>query len=542
MKSERTVRSLLYIFLVSFLSLGGCDSDNNSSSSDSSGSVSATVEFPSGVTVASPVDASSGLGALSVGDKWRQKELPSAGVSSLAVASSSAYTETSAAISRVLSGDLALAASFDSTAFFRRGGDASCYGPTLKWQNHPDAGMGDLGSGELPSGDLGIWNASTSDGEACAAAQLNARMRDVQARVGMGMLTLAGMVAVYESTGATWPDDISPGTSVDLTAELNALSLSSMTFNSAVISLDAGGSVWSYSLSVSYDDGSGGRNISLNLQHAITDRDAGLFEGLFSYLVEDVFAGGNCGMGDNNVSHNGSVHYKKTGSTNVTLQSRSATACGWASTTPAADIRDNLVSSTVLSEAFAVDPGGAWADNFNVFTAEFNTDSLLGLYSYSWQAGSGDSHARILDIGIETTAGGEAYFGFGDRVQDSLSGQINGFICNWAGPGNDHSPTEFSQYAQRQFLTYDSASDKYIVSSDGSSDITYAPTNICMYAGGAFLYDRDLDGDLSDENASTVNVVDGGSPLDFDLMTVSDSEANIWEHIIARGYSLPAYP
>jgi hypothetical protein len=92
-------------------------------------------------------------------------------------------------------------------------------------------------------------------------------------------------------------------------------------------------------------------------------------------------------------------------------------------------------------------------------------------------------------------------------------------------------------------LTRDAATSRYVASDASASDITYAPTNSCMYDGsGSFAYDRNLDNDLSDETVDTAAVMQSGTTLSFDLMTVADGEATIWDHIVARGYDLPSYP
>jgi hypothetical protein len=41
--------------------------------------------------------------------------------------------------------------------FFRAPYRPTCYGPALSFTNHPDANPGDPADGELPPGDLGIW-------------------------------------------------------------------------------------------------------------------------------------------------------------------------------------------------------------------------------------------------------------------------------------------------------------------------------------------------------------------------------------------------
>lgn len=507
------------------------------------------VDFPAGVTVASPVATGANrpgpMGPPSGGGSFaasRLRLMQSAGAPPPS-APASAYVAAANKVVAVLGGTTSVAESFDLRAFFRRSGNANCYGPTLAWESHPDALGGDATTGQLPGGDLGIWVASTEGGEACAAAQLNARMLDVQSQVSMGLMVLAGLVQAYESTGAGWPDDVTPGDTLDLTEEMTAAGIEDVTFTAASMSRGDDGDTWTYVVELDYEaPGGGTKHVGTSLQHAVTDRDAGTFEGLLGYTIEDEYTDRNCGeRPDGDHTLNGSVHYTKAGPSGLVLQARSATACGLASSSPSANLLDDPVESSAL-EGAAVNPDGDWADNFSIFTADFEPESSLGSYAYSWQAGAGDSHTRVLQVGLETEAGGEAYFGFGDRVQTSLSGQIQGFICNWAGPGGSHSPADFAKYAQRQALTRD-ASGRFVAADPSASNITYAPTNSCMYDGtGSFAYDRDLDGDLSDETPDTTAIMQSGTTLGFDLMTIADGEASIAEHIAARGYDLPSYP
>jgi len=514
------------------------------------------IDFPSGVTVASPVSGTVGNGAGPLGPP---NPGPYAGAPRLRLMvaapnpdpnaplpppAGNAYAASANAIGDVLSGKVEIAETFNLSSFFTRGGNANCYGPSLSFQNHPNAIGPDPASGQFPGGDLGIWTASTESGEACAAAQLNARMRDVQNQVSMGLMGLAGLVAAYQSTGATWPADVVPGASIDLTPEMQAAGIADVSFNVASMTLGESGEGWSYTLDMAYSAAGGGtKNILLSLKHTVTDRDAGLFEGLLTYLIEDAYTDRNCRDRPNgDITINGSVHYIKSAETSLVLQARSGTACGLASAVPSANLLDAAITSSALS-GNAVNPAGGWADNFNVFTAEFDPASLLGNYSYAWQAGSGDSHTRVLAVGLETEAAGEAYFGFGESVQTSLSGQIKGFICNWAGPGNQHATPDFAKYAQRQALTHDATTGRYLASAPSDSNITYAPTNSCMYDGsGSFVYDRNVNNDLGDDSVDTAAVMTSDTVLSFDLMTLADGEADIWEHITLRGYDLPSYP
>ena len=143
------------------------------------------------------------------------------------------------------------------------------------------------------------------------------------------------------------------------------------------------------------------------------------------------------------------------------------------------------------------------------------------------------------DIGLQAVTAGEGYFGFGDQV-GTTDGSITGFICNWAGPGGSHVTAD---YAQRQNITLNATTSVFEPTNSAASDIIYAPTTTCLYDGsGSYLYDRDLDGDLSDETSDTVNV-NAGETLELDLMVPGGTATTIWDHIVNnRGYNLPSYP
>jgi hypothetical protein len=48
-------------------------------------------------------------------------------------------------------------------------------------------------------------------------------------------MSVASMVRVYIDAGHVWPDDVTPGTTEDLTAAMNALGISDTVFNSELI-------------------------------------------------------------------------------------------------------------------------------------------------------------------------------------------------------------------------------------------------------------------------------------------------------------------
>ena len=522
-------RIIHFIFIFSVVLVSGCNGGTTSSGGSGGSGDTQASQFPSGLTVASPTD---------IDPSTMTAEFRSSSQRSMELNSDSVYSKTVEEIESVFNGTATFASKFNGSLFYNFSESADCFGPQLLFENHPF----DSSSGSLPTGDLGIW-LETEDGttEACAAAQLNKRLGGVKDRTKIALISLAALVGVYKNAGNTFPDDVSAGSTVDLSTEFNAFGITNVTFNTASIALNADGDIWSYTIELVYTPGVTPLTIYLNLDHA-PGASTYIYEGLLNYRVDYVSGyGGNCT--GNNITQNGSIHYIRDSETSVTLQSREAQFCGHGTN----GITEDVTSSTLTSGKIvnrdnddAAGSGTSWRNDFNIFTAQYDPTSLIGTYSYIWQAGWMDSNSRILDIGLGTASVGEAYFGYGDPVDDdgtTTDGSIKGFYCNWAGPG---ARTFQTDYAQRQHMTLNSSLNVFEPTNAAASDITYAPVDSCSYSGGSFRYDRDIDSDLTDETAATA-VVDTGQTLELDLMTMSGAETTIWEHITNRGYSLPAY-
>ena len=521
--------------------LPGCDGGSSSEQNQSS----TRSGFPSGMVVASPTDTTT----------TTSKAKP------ISAARTSEYQSLTAQFESLFSGSTSIADIFDPEAFFAVNSNADCYGPELQYQNHPDGSGGD---GTLPTGDLGIWEETQDTGEACAAAQLNAQLNGVENRTFMAMMGLASLIIAYESQGYTWPDDLETvGSSGDLSTELNDVGISDVTFVTAEISYDSSTEQYSYELALTYTRDSSDYDIAVSMVYDKLDGDGDdtTYESLLNLLVEDTFVNSGDDCDDDSVTRAASLHYISNSDTDVRLQARDAMWCDHFDfdTTSSANGLTLSLSDAGLSDeisGYVVNPdtdpdsnsatADGWQNDFAIFTADFNPENLRGDYAYAWQAGPGDDSSRVLDIGLEVSDGsvGESYFGYGLPVDDiGFEPIVKGFICNWAGPGNDHTLLE---YAQRQHITLSADSGLYepTNSNGSSSNITYAPTVSCTYDGsGSFVYDRDLDGDLTDETSDTVNV-GASETLELDLMDDStDSYDGIDDYIInGRGYDLPDYP
>lgn len=427
------------VFMMS--ACGGSSDPVASSVEDSDG-------FPSDLAVASPTDVS--------GDSFTSSIFKSS-----SRAPNVAYSAAVDRIDDLLDGELAIRDTFTPELFYATSVDANCYGPELQYENHPDS-PGGTADGTLPPGDLGIWVETEGANEACAAAQLNSRMESIKDQSYIALMSVASMIRVYIDDGNTWPDDIAAGSTTDVTGLMSAIGIADTTFTSATINLNADGDQWTYSIDFTYTRDGEDLDISVDMIHqdGATDEE---YEGLLTFMADSEFdPPGNCSSTD--VTLNSSLHYIRNSETDIRLQSRAVQMCGHGTSALADTVSSDDISGNV------VDPDADWGNNYHQFTAEFDPVDLGGRYSYVWQAGKNDSHARILNIGLSAATAGESYFGFGDQVQSSSAdGSIDGFICNWAGPGN--SPT-LQDFAQRQHLTLNTTSGVFEPTNSSASDIT----------------------------------------------------------------------
>jgi hypothetical protein len=457
----------------------------------------------------------------------------------LATGSTPAYSREFEAdtdnINDVLNGSSASACSFDASLFLSKPGNADCYGPSITYENHPDAGSGSS-SGELPPGDLGVWSEEETDGsgEACSAAQLNARLNGMSDQMNAGLMAAASVVCVINANSLSMPSD----SRLTLTDEMNtALGSSSLTFDAATLthSDDTGRDQYVYALTYDYvDDDGETHEIEVSLTH-VEGCDNNTYEGVLSYAVDasEGLEFGNCPAsgGSVPVTNAGSLAYRKYSDFAMATDSRTAVFCG----NGAADTFDDDGLVDFSAKYDATSNADGWGGDANRFITNFNPTTLSGQYAYEWQAGFRDNYTRAFNIYLERDnetdlLSGSAFFGYGQDVEDS-DGSIDGFICNWAGPGGainsgsaESGSVTLAEKAQWQEIEESSVGGVFTAS---TSEITYAPTNDCDYDGGSsFVYDRDADGDLSDESASALVTND---LADFD-------------EIESRGILLPRLP
>ena len=532
----------------------GVTPDNNTATDNATQALSNNEAFfPSSLTLASPLQTTN---APSQATSTRlTRAVPTA-----------AYTAQIEAVEDILNGTDPLDCGFQPENFFVTAVNAACYGPPLPYQNHPDAIDITMFDGTLPSGDVGIWlETNPADmglgvGEACAAAQLNHRMRDITWRGINALQVTASMKCVtnYDDalTFPMMPDDLESRTvnlGVDVRDGMNAMAERrnlNVDFTTATINLtrddETGEAVYTYALAFIYDANADGRFDEAPIEITLVHRSNATMEtyrGRLSYAFNDAtpLNEGNCinlRGGRTQITRAGSLLYAKS-SGEVHLDARFGTYCGH----DANAFNDGLVDP---SRVYSTSRPDGWTDNFNWFTGRFDPAALTGDYAYAWQAGFADHHTRVFNLHLDrdnSLRSGTAFFGFGDDIRFS-DGSIRGMICNWSGPLNQHRP--LAQVAQMQHIEESATHGGLFVPT--LSSIAYAPVNDCRYdtlidnVNGDFLIDLDADGDLKDETHGDIDNEMQGLNLDGDT-EVDDYNGNgIPDVIEDTGFQLPGSP
>ncbi len=492
----------------------------NSSSSTTGETETASTDlssnFPSGLAVASPLSTES--------DDSESSASLSKSIRKGSGSVSSRYLAFVDKINALLTGGTSGHCTFDPALFLTQERNADCYGPTVQYQAHPDTVSTDARyNGQLPSGDVGMWTSvNPTDGHACAAAELNARMDGVAERSLAALMGLASMICTADASGIAAPHN----STVDLTVEMNALGVTDTTFASATAThSDATGTdVWSYDLDLTYSPMGVAHHVVVAMKH-IPGATSAEYQGRLTFRVGDTTTAGNCPVGD--VTDNESLLYASNSATDMNLELRSGQFCG----TDSDGTVDGIVDASLKYDAASLPAG--WGNNFNVLTTDFDPSTLAGNFAFSWQAGPRDANTRVFNVRMDASTSsvlpdGKAFFGYGADV-DGTDGGIDGFICNWAGPNNSHTTQDFAQYQSVQF---DSASKVYAVVDE---HLTYAVTNACTYDGtGSFTVDSDMDGVVD---------TDPATPIANGLQSLVDADANgLFDEVEAVGFTLPTAP
>lgn len=517
--------------------LVGCGGGSSSSSSSSS-STSVLAAYPSGLAVEAPTATDEGTSLtasiqnMPQGHLWeRVLNMVVRPAYAATPGVTPAFSATTERINEILNGSTLVTTHFNPKRLMRTDTNANCYGPQMVFDTatHPD---GSTGASPLPGGDVGLWTASESaSGNACAVAQLNARMRGVSARSSQAMIALAMLVKRAHLSSSGLP---AAGATVDVLSSMP--SIPSVTWSAANLSQPTAGN-YTYNLQFSFADGAVTRRVDLSLSHSSTS--SSVYAGLMRYALTGDNTGGNCPLTSTTLV--GTLKYQRTSDTDMNMSHRSGVYCGTGTTAGslASDRGATFESDGQLNPSSKYNSGTqkGWADNFNRFGGSLNPNTRAGTYLYAWQAGYGDSHSRLLQVKLaaplSSTQTGEAYFGFAKTIDDAALGDLLGMICNWAGPNALHTP---SAYVQRQAFSQGGGVGTWV--SEATPQIRYAPANSCTYAGTNKWYDRTLNGNLSDEVNADVQV----ATSDTNFLMGKSSFADIAAAIAARpiGYTKPS--
>lgn len=445
------------------LAMGGCSSSGTSATPAASSGV---VSFPVGFAVGSLTNAASTAAGL--------RAKASAGPSKQTISASDTIEDKVAALELVAEASTASACQVTLTDITTNAPAVSCYGPNLAYINHPEGtadgddtysgginGGSDMSDGVLPGGDLGLWSATVTDGTACAAAKINADIQGINYKVDNALLLSAAMSCVLRAAGQSLP---AVGSSVDLTSAFSTAVTANnptATISSATIARESdsgSNAVYLYTISGTLNS----KTVTINLKHSPQNSDNTQYVGRLWTAVSGSQSSGF------------SVSYEKTAS-KVLFKMTSS------------NFPNNETSTNMFNTDGTFKLNGTWNGNIALTKAELDSTTFLGKFSYAWQAGTGDSHARVFNAYTASSGGadlGYAFFGFGQNFSNSGAGQasdaaISTFICNWAGPGGSHNAATGVGKAQKQYLKF--VTDKWVPNPDVAdpNKLDYAPVTTC---------------------------------------------------------------
>jgi hypothetical protein len=438
-----------------------------------------------------------------------------------------------------------LDAVLDLNRLFGSGGNANCYGPSMDYAHHENAPMSGMESGMLPGGDLGMWREYEMGTQPCVSAQLSRRIDGVKGQAMQGLLLMAAMRRTVEtSSDLAMPE---AGASTDLTTAFEAELHESPKFakvelRTATIALDAGGSTYTYRLV--FDMGATGADAKFG--EVVMKHQPGASETSYEGVVQvAAFSlSGDAARGCSDVKDGttnlfqiadvSSVRYTRNAD-QLAFSARAGNYCGHPSSSSSTAYAEEVASFTTLGELDATvklssatrGTTKGWLGSFSRFAGDYDLETVEGDFLYTWQAGPMDGNARSLALNVEYNTATElrtlqGFFAFAGDIA-TTNGTLLGMICNWAGPGNSHTPQPMFQ---SQTATMTSGAAEFTIASGGSK-LSYAPTNSCNSTTTEF--DRDL---------SHAIEAGEGSGMTNELDKPADGKS-VQEEIESRGFGIP---
>lgn len=360
--------------------------------------------------------------------------------------------------------------------------NTNCYGPSVLYRNHPDATGGDPNPAHLPSGDLGVFDASEANGEACVAAKMNEMTGKIRKTVQESIETGKRALCFATVLGKELPTE--EGESLDLTADVNTAleeiaadldKKGKLTFSTIKITLveaaDTGnvfqtevqadvprGSLWTRVVTKKYSD----------------THTKGYVWGVFTKTATTLQ-----GQPPQNDPEVFSVIYDKEGDVMKFEGTKSVAQSAQDKSALQTDKASLFESDKRVRVATTGNPG------YSHVMANLNSATGAGEMIFMWTAGGAQEEQRTLHAKVTAsgdTRSGWGYFGFGPKLADfrtavkagtvaATQQSIDKMICNWAGPNNSHTGIS---YAQKQLITF--STDKFTAS---TNYVGFAARNNC---------------------------------------------------------------
>jgi hypothetical protein len=401
------------------------------------------------------------------------------------------YEERKQEIRNILVGKSESDCAFSLT-LFQNPPNVNCYGPVVKYDNYPGGG-----GGQLPIGDVGIWatyeiaddgaGALASTGEACAAAKMNSAVSYVSSKVDTATDMFAGMLCMANVDGDNELPEINATKDLKSSLEKVAADIGGLTISEATVSrlADTAEGYAVYLSHVSADvamENGKSAVMDINLKHIPEDAENTAYKG----KLWTTFKSENGDMSEQGTKQfASSVLYSKDSSGNLSYHIRSGDY--------------DVMDVDPFDAKYNVDPSKkhanptpdseGWNANFQMGTFSIGADGTTSV-SYSWQAGPADRATRTF---IATSSGtlGTGYYGYGPDVVAN-DGAITGFYCHWAGEASAMSDEEravvIKDIAQRQLMTFDASTGKFIHDNTDGPQFLYPPDTNCLGANNFTYY------------------------------------------------------
>ena len=412
-----------------------------------------------------------------------------------------------------------------------------CFGPSMYYANDPDAGSPNsvnlTANGRWGGGDSGIWTPTDTNGQACAAAELNYLLSTDSGRT---QLTLAFAAEIQFLAGTNFPTDA--GQSYDGTGDLSQLfsgaGIANVNITAATVSYD--GTSYQYNAAFSVpENGPNGTSTgtiqcTLALKHT-PGGDSNTYSGVAQF-----------GFDDGTTLVAGTTRYSRTGATHLDISAR--------------DTFYPTGSTPLLDQNGEIDPGDPnFTMRFSRIGASFDPTSALtaGSFLFALQinapTSSGPGLGGIIDtfqLILPGDGTGSAYYGYGSStINGATAGSIDYMFCS-------RQAGVKQSYAQFQPVSYDSNAGQYVPSATVAPQIRYAPTASCTWtdaqwnsgAPSGFWYDRTLEYSNSMTPPATPNpipqyvVADPNDP-NFPFALFGDGTTQPQTLITAAGYVFP---